>query len=124
MNEVELREVLGEELFDRLSQEDKELILNTAGKSNSNIKGENTNKPNSPQAFYVIDKRLGEVVRHPIKESYVIDIKEDDVIYIEPELTFFAIDYLGTLLILDSFGDWIAAPERYTCVINRDFRKQ
>ena len=40
MTENELREVLGEELFDRLSQDDKALILNTAGKFNFNIEGE------------------------------------------------------------------------------------
>ena len=39
MTENELREVLGEELFDRLSQDDKALILNTAGKFNFNIEG-------------------------------------------------------------------------------------
>lgn len=32
MNEQELRDIIGDELFDRLSQDDKKLILNTAGK--------------------------------------------------------------------------------------------
>ena len=45
MTENELREVLGEELFDRLSQDDKELLLNTAGKFNFNIEGEMKNQP-------------------------------------------------------------------------------
>ena len=44
MTENELREVLGEELFDRLSQDDKELLLNTAGKFDFNIEGEIHNK--------------------------------------------------------------------------------
>ena len=37
MNEVELNEMLGSEQFDRLSQDDKELLLNTAGKFDFNI---------------------------------------------------------------------------------------
>ena len=124
MTENELREVLGEELFDRLSQDDKEMILNTAGKVDFSVKCENTNKPNSPQAFYVIDKRLGSVVRHPTAKIPSTDLEKDDDIYLMPQFTFFAIDYLGTLLILDGFGEWTRAPKEYTYIVNRDFRNQ
>ena len=119
MTENELKEVLGEELFDRLSQEDKALILITAGKFDFNIEGEIPNKPFCPQPFYVIDKELGEIVLHP---NFTIDIDIDDGIFrVKPENTFFAIDNRGELLILDDFGDWTFAPERYIYVFNSDY---
>jgi len=124
MNEVELREMLGSELFDRLSQDDKKLILTNDWKldfSKYKAAAEIPNKPCFPQPFYVIDKELGEVIAHPIDEPHITDITEDDVIYIKPESTFFALDCYGELLIFDSLGDWTATPERYTYVFNKDY---
>lgn len=124
MNESELREMIGAELFDRLSQDDKKLILTNDWKldfSKYKAAAEIPNKPCFPQPFYVIDKELGEVIAHPINEPHLTDFTEDDVIYIKPESTFFALDCYGELLIFDNFGDWTATPERYTYVINKDY---
>ena len=116
MTENELREVLGEELFDRLSQDDKELLLNTAGKFNFNIEGEIPNKPFCPQPFYVIDKELGEVVTHPSSMDEIEELQA-----VAPNGTHFAIDCYGQLLILDGLGNWMFAPEKYIYVFNSDY---
>ena len=116
MTENELKEVLGEELFDRLSQEDKALILNTAGKFNFDIWHTRADKPHSPQPFYVIDKELGEVVTHPSSMDEIEELQA-----VAPNGTHFAIDCYGQLLILDGLGNWIFAPEKYIYVFNSDY---
>ena len=122
MNEVELNEMLGSELFDRLSQDDKKLILHTAGsidwiKYTEGIK--EINKPCDYYPFYVIDKILGKVILHPVFNDGIEALN-----IVDRESAQFAIDNYGELIVLNDFGYWIYAPERYTCVINRDFRKQ
>jgi len=116
MNEVELNEMLGSELFDRLSQDDKELLLNTAGKFDFNIEGEIPNKPICPQPFYVIDKELGEVATHPSSMDEIEELQA-----VAPNGTHFAIDCYGQLLILDGLGNWMFAPEKYIYVFNSDY---
>ena len=121
MNENELREVLGEELFDRLSQEDKELILNTAGKFDFDIWHTRADKPHSSQPFYVVDKELGEVVNHPDNIIAVRGETKNGAVNIIRENTYFGMDCYGNLLILNSFGGWSFAPERYIYIINSDY---
>ena len=121
MTENELREVLGEELFDRLSQDDKALILNTAGKFNFNIEGEIPNKPFCPQPFYVIDKELGELVTYPTGMVAINTFIEDGDVHITRENLYFGIDCYGELLILNRLGKWILAPEKYIYVFNSDY---
>jgi len=116
MTENELREMLGDELFNGLSKDDKELILNTAGKFDFNIEGEIPNKPFCPQPFYVIDKELRKLVLHPTMNEGI------EVLAISrPERAYFAIDTYGSLLLLDDCGNWIYAPERYIYVFNSDY---
>ena len=116
MTENELREMLGDELFNGLSKDDKELILNTAGKFDFNIEGEIPNKPFCPQPFYVIDKELRKLVLHPTMNEGI------EVLAISrPERAYFAIDTYGSLLLLDDCGNWIYAPEKYIYVFNSDY---
>ncbi len=121
MTENELREMLGDELFNGLSKDDKELILNTAGKFNFDIWHTRADKPHSPQPFYVIDKELGELVTYPTGMVAINTFIEDGDVHITRENLYFGIDCYGELLILNRLGKWILAPEKYIYVFNSDY---